>query len=568
MRESDGPMSSEEARGGISRRDFLRGTAAAALAAGGASAALLEPSVASAAAVAPKKGGHVIEGWSTDIKTFNSILSSDVYSNLMINMVNDGLLYVDGKGNLKPSLATAVPTGGSDGNTYTFKLRSGVKWSDGTPLTSDDVLFTYNLIFAPEYSAVASPRRGDFTAHVESISAPDPQTFVIKTKSTYAPLLYSHGGYSIMPKHVLGSIPAAQVNTMSYNSAPTVTNGMFKFVSWQKGAQVTLARNENYWRGAPYLDNYVFKVYSSAVAIGNALKTGEINVGAQLDASQIASLKTQAGLKVLNFVTPGFEYLALNLNPEKPAGKILQDVNVRKALYYGINRPAMIKSVLFGQGTNATGVEPPTSWAYDANATPQYKYNPAKANKMLDDAGWTKGADGIRTKNGTRMAFKLEASAGNLTLSNIMQVVQQNWKAIGVEATPTEVQFTQLVTELTASRNFDIILIGFSLGADPDQSQLFSSEGLAVGGFNGMDFNDPTVNRLDEEGTATLNRQKRIQIYKQYQDRMNEQLPILLLYFTKGAYGVLNNVHGMQLNTFQQYVRPWMNKVWVGNNSG
>ncbi len=563
MRESDDVLSPEEPRAGISRRDFLRGTAAAALAAGGASAALLDPSLASAAPLAPKKGGHVIEGWGTDIKTFNSMLSQDVYSNLMINLVNDGLLLVDGKGNLKPSLATAVPTGGSDGNTYTFKLRSGVKWSDGTPLTSDDVLFTYNLIFAPEYSAVASPRRADFTKHVDHISAPDPQTFVIHTKSTYAPLLYAHSGYPIMPKHVLGSIAPADVNTMSYNSAPTVTCGMFKFVSWQKGAQVTLARNENYWRGAPYLDNYVFKVLPSAVAIGNALKTGEVNVGAQLDASQISSLKTVQGLTVDNFVTPGFEYLALNLNPAKPAGKILQDVNVRRALYYGINRPAMIKSVLFGQGTNATGVEPPTSWAYDPGAKPQYKYDAAKANKMLDEAGWVKGSDGIRAKDGVRLAFKLEASAGNLTLSNIMQVVQQNWKEIGVDATPTAVQFTQLVTELTDSRDFDIILIGFSLGVDPDQSQLFSGSGTAVGGFNGMDFNDPTVNKLLDDATATLNKQKRIQLYKQYQDRMNEELPILLLYFTKGAYGVLNTVHGMQLNTFQQYVRPWMNKVWV-----
>ena len=567
MRESEGSSSPEEPRGGISRRDFLRGTAATALAAGGAAGVLLDPTLASAAAVAPKKGGHIIEGWSNEIKTFNSMLSSDVYSSLCINMVNDGLLLVDGKGNLQPSLATAVPSGGSDGNTYTFKLRSGVKWTDGTPLTSDDVLFTYNLIFAPEYAAVASPRRADFTKHVESISAPDPQTFVIKTKSTYAPLLYAHSAYPIMPKHVLGSIPPAQINTMSYNSAPTVTCGMFKFVSWQKGAQVTLARNPDYWRGAPYLDNYVYKVFTSAVDIGNALKTGEINVGAQLDASQLSSLQTQQGLKVDNFVTPGFEYLALNLNPEKPAGKILQDLNVRRALYYGINRPAMIKSVLFGQGTNATGVEPPTSWAYDPKATPQYKYNPAKANKMLDAAGWVKGADGVRAKDGVRMSFKLEASAGNLTLSNVMQVVQQNWKQIGVEATPTEVQFTQLVTKLTATRDFDIILIGFSLGVDPDQSQLFSAEGLGVGGFNGMDFNDATVNRLDEEGTSTLNKQKRIQIYKQYQDRMNEEVPILLLYFTKGAYGVLNSVHGMQLNTFQQYVRPWMNKVWVSSGS-
>jgi peptide/nickel transport system substrate-binding protein len=484
----------------------------------------------------------------------------------MINLVNDPLLFVNSKGILEPGLATSVPTGGSDGNTYTFKLHSGVKWSDGTPLTSADVLFTYNLIFAPEYSAVASPRRGDFTLHVDSISAPDPETFVIHTKTTYAPLLYSHGVYPIMPKHVLGSIPPAQINTMSYNSAPTVTSGQFKFVSWQQGAQTTLARNETYWRGAPYLSNYVFKVLPSAVAIGNALKTGEVNVGAQLDPSSLTSLETVQGLNIHNFVTPSFEFLALNQNPQKPAGAILQDVKVRQALYYAINRESMIKSILFGEGSNATGVEPPTSWAYDPNAKPQYPYNPSKANQILDEAGWTKGSNGIRSKNGTRLAFTLHYPSGVLTLTNISQVVQQNWKAIGVDLTPVAIQFTQLVTELTATRDYDIILVGFNFTNDPDQSQLFSSSGTAVGGFNGMDFSNPQVDKLLNEGTATLSKQKRIDIYKQYQNLMQELVPIILLYFSKQAYGTLSSVHGMQLNTFQQYARPWMNKVWVSSS--
>ena len=209
MGDNDRSTTAATPGGGISRRDFLRGTAAAALAVGGASSVLLEPTLASAAALAPRKGGSVIEGWATDIKTFNSILSQDVYSNMMINLVNDPLLFVNSKGLLEPGLATSVPTGGSDGTPIRSSCTPGVKWTDGTPLTSDDVLFTYNLIFAPEYSAVASPRRGDFTLHVDSISAPDPETFVIHTKSTYAPLLYSHGAYPIMPKHVLGSIPAA-----------------------------------------------------------------------------------------------------------------------------------------------------------------------------------------------------------------------------------------------------------------------------------------------------------------------------------------------------------------------
>ena len=119
-------------------------------------------------------------------------------------MCLDGLLSSKGNGDLVPYIAQEVPKVASDGNTYTFKLRKDVKWSDGQPLTSDDVLFTYNLIFAPEYAAVASPRRGDFTQHVASISAPDQYTFVVKTKTPYAPFLVTHGQYGIMPKQRAG----------------------------------------------------------------------------------------------------------------------------------------------------------------------------------------------------------------------------------------------------------------------------------------------------------------------------------------------------------------------------
>ena len=208
----------------------------------------------------------------------------------------------------------------------------------------------------------------------------------------------------------------------------------------------------------------------------------------------------------------------------------------------------------------------PTSWAYDPNAKPQYDYSPSKANQVLDEAGWTKGSDGMRSKSGTPLAFTLHYPSGSLTLANVAQVIQQNWKAVGCNLTPVAVQFTEIVTEITETRDYDIIVIGFNFTNDPDQSQLFSSSGVAVGGFNGMDFTNSEIDKLLNEGTTTLNKDKRIAIYKQYQNLMQELVPIHLLYFSKQAYGTLSTVHGMQLNTFQQYARPWMNKVWVSSS--
>ena len=270
--------------------------------------------------------------------------------------------------------------------TVTFTMRPGVKWSDGQPLTSDDVLFTYNLIFAPEYAAVASPRRGDFTQHVANISAPDPYTFVVKTQTPYAPFLVTHGQYGIMPKHVLGSLAPAAINTADFNSAPMVTNGAFKFVRWDKGAQVVFTRNPNYYRGAPLLDQFVYKVVPNTTAVANQLKTGEIDAG-QLDPSQVDSMRTEQSIGITGFAVPGFQFYMQNLDPSKPTGQIFQDLAVRQALYTAINRDGIVKTVLFGQGQVANSVEPPTSWAWNPNAKPVYKYDPSKANQMLDQAG-------------------------------------------------------------------------------------------------------------------------------------------------------------------------------------
>ncbi len=239
-----------------SRREFLRrmGGGAALAALGMGTIEFLEAcgtGGGQTTSATPRKGGHVTEGWAFDIKTFNPVLVQDVYSQICSGLCLDGLLSSKANGDLIPMIATEVPRAASDGVTYTFKLRQDVKWSDGTPLTSDDALFTYNLIFAPEYAAVASPRRGDFTQHVASVSAPDKYTFVVKTKSPYAPFLATHGQYGILPKHVLGSLPPAAINTADYNSAPTVTNGAFKFVRWDKGSQVVFTRNPGYYRGAP-----------------------------------------------------------------------------------------------------------------------------------------------------------------------------------------------------------------------------------------------------------------------------------------------------------------------------
>ena len=481
-----------------SRRDFLKrtGGAAAYLAfmAGGAEF-LAACASGGSTSQTPKKGGHVVEGNFSDIRTLNSMLSSDTASNQVIGLMFDGLLNQKKNGDLIPALASKLPDTSSDGLTYTFKLRSNLKWSDGQPITADDVKFTYAIASDPQYKDFASPRRGDLEKYIASIDTPDPLTVVIKTTQVFAPFLGAHAEYGILPKHVLGSLDGKALNTADFNSAPTVVNGPFKFVKWDKGQQVTLARNDSYWGGAPYLDSYVYKVLPDSVAVTTQLKTGEIDIG-PVDPSQFDSVKTSDNVVMTEFPIPSFTFYAYNLDPSKPGGKLFADKAVRQALLFALNRQQIVTAVFFGHGQVANSVEPPTSWTYKEKPKVLYTFDKAKAESLLDGAGWAKGSDGIRAKNGVKLKFTMITNAGNKQRESMLQVMQQSWHDIGVDATPSLIQFPQLVTQIVDTRTFDVFLVGFNWSVDPDEAPLYHSRNTAPGGFNGAFFKNDQVDQI------------------------------------------------------------------------
>jgi peptide/nickel transport system substrate-binding protein len=499
-----------------------------------------------------KKGGHLVEANISDVSTLNSVLSSDTASNQVISMLFEGLVVSKPNGDLVPGLAQAMPQVSSDGLTYTFKLRPNLKWSDGQPLTSDDVLFTFNMMFDPQYKAVNSPRRSDLELNMESITAPDAQTIVFKTKHVWAPFMALHAVREIMPKHLLGSLAPQAINTADFNSAPGAASGAFKFVRWDKGQQVVLARNENYWRGQSYLDQYIIKVVPDGVTLTSQLKTGEVDFGF-VDPSLWDSLATVDNLTRLTpFGVPTFTFYAYNLDPAKPAGKLFADKAVRQALFTALDRQSMADRVYFKQATVADSVEPPVSWAH-SSAKPAYTFDKSKAESMLDAAGWTKGPDGIRAKGGVQLKFEMITNQGNNQRQELLQIMQQSWSDIGVSATPRLIQFPQLVTQITNQRTFDVFLVGFNFTQDPDESQLFASTSANPGGFNGAFFKDPQVDAVLTQAASTLDQGKRKQYYAQFQDLMAEQVPAPILLFNKGLWAVSNRVKGIDATVFGPY---------------
>jgi peptide/nickel transport system substrate-binding protein len=558
-----------------SRRDFLKratGTVAyAAFMAGGVE--LLEAcgngggTSSTSTTTTPKKGGHLVEGSFNEIKTMNSALISDAYSQIVTTLMFDGLLGGTARGDLFPLIAQALPQTSSDGKTYTFKLRKDVKWSDGQPLTSEDVLFTYQMMFDPKYKAVNSPRRGQLEAYLASIQAPDPYTFVVTTKEVWAPFLALHARRSIMPKHVLGNLPPQAINTADFNSAPTVASGAFKFVRWDKGQQVVLARNDSYYRGAPHLDQYIFKLATDSIAMTNQLKTGEVDVAGQIDPSLWDSLATVDTVSRLpTFTGADFVFYIYQLDVNKAGGKLFTEKAVRQALLYALDRQQMADHVYFGQATVGDSIIPPVSWAYASDVTPRFKPDKQKAQSLLDGAGWVKGPDGIRTKDGIRLQFEMVTNVNSPQRVTLLQIMQQSWKDIGVEATPNAIQFPQLVTQLTNVRTFDLLLIGFTTDPDPDNSQVFSSLGTASGGFNGGLFSNAQADQLWHQAALTLDKNKRKQIYKQLQNLYADLEPMPILVFRKGLWAASKRVQGLSIGAFTQFDnRSFFKDVWVSD---
>jgi peptide/nickel transport system substrate-binding protein len=551
-------------RGVSTRRSFLKttGVTAAYLASFASLAQFIAAcTTGSSPTGTVKKGGHVIEGINSDPDSLNPMLAVNNVGVITNSLLFESLLGVGSTGDMEPALAE-LPTQSSDGLSYTFKLRPNLKWSDGTPITSDDVVFTFKLITAPEYKAFNTFTRSLAEQYIASVTAPDSNTVVITTKQPYATFLFQFGARTqILPKHALGSLSAAALNTAGWNNAPDPVSGVFKLVKWTRGSQIEYARNPNYFGGQSNLDGYVIKVLQDAVALATAARTGDVDIAGQVEYSQIASLKASSNLKVESIQSDETTVLGFQLRSNHASSAFFSDKNVRQALSYALDRQKMLDAAEFGSAVLTDSVEPPMSFTIDPNVTPKYNYDPAKAGAMLDAAGWVKSAQGTRQKNGKPFKFQLITDNQHGDHVTIAQIVQNQWQALGLQVEVKLVTFSQLIQALIFQRAFDTFIIGFNInnsGPDPDEFNSWYS--TSIGNITGFTLADDLIDR----GLKTTDRNARIPIYQEMQRLLADQVPALPLWFLKYAWAVNNRVGNFNLNPYQMLgSRAWMKDVYV-----
>src|SRR5437868_6565209 len=365
-----------------------------------------------AASEKPQQGGKVIQGDITDIATMQPILSADTSSSRIINLIYDQLIQQDYK-NGEPKALMATYSISQDGLTYSFEINAKANWSDGKPVIAQDWLTGLKAVGKSQktvrksnfqdvegfldYCVGSSSSGCKGTAKEISgvkIDTANPKKFSVKLTKVSCPALLQLSGYTL-PTQVFGKYVTDaskdEIDTAPENTAPAVFSGPFKFTEWRKGDQIIMNKNETYWQGVPNVDQYVYKVVANQTAIANGLKTGEITFGT-IQAKDLADMQTVDSVKIQKY--PSLGYTFIGWNTASPSATALADKRVRQALAYGIDMDAVIKAVVFGEATKNVSHHVQVQWAYPAGANLEpYKFDKAKAQQLLKDAGWTPGSD-------------------------------------------------------------------------------------------------------------------------------------------------------------------------------
>ncbi len=500
-----------------------------------------------------KVGGTITYGMTGDPVIFNPILYTDTPSGFVISRVYSGLVQPNENLEMIPDIADSW-TFSEDGLVWTFRLRKDVRFHDGTPLTSADVKFTYDAIMHPDYTGI---RQSDFKS-VDRIEAPDPYTVVFYLKEPYAPLL-SHLTYGILPKHIFEKTPIKDMKENPANFEP-IGSGPYKFVDWQRGQHIILEANEDYYGEGPYIEQIIIKFYQDEQVMLAALEKGDIDYMGSIPPDDIERVKAEHAdrLEFVEVPANGYTYIGL-----KQTHPIFSDVRVRKALMYGLNRQAIVDEILRGYGTVMNANIPPVSWAYAGDELEPYEYNPEKAKQLLEEAGWVEGPDGIRVKDGQRLSFTLITDSGSKLYESILMVVQEDWEKIGVEMKPEFLEWSVLCSQYLDVAKFEAYMLGWSLGLDPDFYIFFHSESAVddqgvLRGFNDVEFKNPDLDRLLEEGRRVMDQEERKRIYIEAQKIINDQLPYVFLYTRNNVAAMNKKVKGVVWST----LGPMFPNLW------
>ena len=526
------------------RTTALAAAAAVALLPTAAFAASTSPSASASASASKQPASTFTLGFLQDVDSLNPFVGILASSYEAWNVTYDVLVQYGQKDfSATPGLATSWDES-ADQKTWTYHLRTGVKWSDGQPLTSADVVYTFNRIIKSGASGVEQTNFSTYTDNITSVSAPDDHTVVMTIKSPSPRML--HLLVPILPEHIWKNVSEAQVAT--FKNEPIVGSGPFVFEQHQTGQFIKFRANPSYWGGAPHIKELVFRIFQSEDTMVAALKKGEIDFADSLSATSFNAIKGQKGIAVVDAQYTGFDEIGINtgaaLDTGKPIGDgnpALKDKRLRQAIDYAIDRKTLVDKVEGGYASAGTSFIPPIYAALHYDPGDQLRgFDLGKANQILDDAGYTKGPDGIRVDPNTHKPLNLRLFGRSDSPSSKSTVAYvAGWlKQIGLNP-QVQILDENNLNQLIAEGKYDLFEFGWVVEPDPNyQMSVFTcgarsteSGGSISAGLSDSFYCNPTYDQLYQQQSTTVDLNARAALVKQGEQMVYADAPYAITYY-------------------------------------
>ncbi|HUE97239.1 MAG TPA: ABC transporter substrate-binding protein [Longimicrobiaceae bacterium] len=501
-------------------------------------------------------GGQVVIGHGADMDKPNSLIISTDLDSYVVDMLYPrvlGVLWEDGEleyvtMDRDPSaLARSYEYFGPDSASIRYHLRSDMRWSDGQPVTAHDAAFTLQTQGLPE---VASPRQ-DYNREIREIVAENDSSLVVHFTRRY-PEIHFHTAGAIVPRHVYEGSDLSQMRshpTMTDPVANLVTAGPMRLTQWLRGQRIVLERSPDF-EPQPQIDRIVFRIIPEETTRMIELQTGNIDV-AQVPFNFVPEIRAANHLRIDTEEKRSYEYIAYN-----PRGHtFFADPEIRRALGLALDKDAMIAALQMEEFAAPAGGPYPEIFRrlYDPEDQASLPYDTARASQILAGKGWTRGRDGVLTRNGQRFSFTLATNGENRRRVDIAQLAEQHWSRIGVNANIQTMEFNTLM-DRTQNRQFEATILGWNVGLSPDLYQLWGDPELP---FNFVSYDNPQAQALMEQAVAQPTEEAAAPIWREIASLISADQPYTWLFFYDRPYGVNNRVQGMRIDTLSPYQRVW-----------
>ncbi|MCC7371538.1 MAG: hypothetical protein IT306_24170 [Chloroflexi bacterium] len=505
------------------------------------------PTAAAAGVAAPKPtlapggkpGGAMTLAQTSDGVSIHPYMISDTASRAYQSMV-----YGAGLTTIDPQTLQTIPEAAKswsvsdDKLTYTFILRDDLLWSDGRPITSADYKWTFEQASKPE-------NKYPYISNLQGIAtydAPDPKTIVVKLKEAIVVGIETADAVVPLPKHIWETLDWSDPQKNPQIMAPTVGSGPYLLKEWQRDTRAVFVANDKYYDGRPLIDTVTYRIVPNQEIAYQMLKTGEIDV-ASFTPDNYEEAKKLPNATVYEWWPAAASWRYLGFNLRRPT---LQDVQVRHALTYAIDRDAIAKHVMLDLARPTYSAFPPTSWVYNPDV-PRYDFDPEKAKSLLDQAGWKAGPGGVRQKDGKPLKLRLIYGPNtSKTVERIASVVQQAWSDVGVEVDVQGLEWATYLSQLrTDPFDWDVHVGAWSAPIEPHwMNQIWREDSIPQ--LNQTAYVSKRVEELFNLGVREFDREKRKAIYQEIQTILSTDAPYAFLTFDKSYTGVNNRIGGIE----------------------